>query len=52
MMRLPCALGPYNQEYMNDIVYSVDELDFKKIIYRAPIINILMDYIAFEVDDE
>ena len=43
------AFDPYNQEYINELVNTVDEKDFKNIIYRAPIIVILHDFIQHKI---
>jgi len=45
------AFDPYNQEYINELVNTVSEKDFKNIIYRAPIIAILYDLVMFHNRD-
>ena len=40
------AFDPYNQNYMNELVNSVTEKDFKKLTYRVPIITMLFQYLG------
>jgi len=39
------ASGPYEQDYVNELVTKVSDKDFIKIVYRAPIIITLYDLI-------
>ena len=41
------AFDPYNQNYINELVNSVTEKDFKKLTYRVPVITILFEYLDY-----
>ena len=43
------AFDPYDQNYMSELVNTVDENDFKKLTYRVPIITILFEYLGYIV---
>ncbi len=39
------ALDPYNQDYINELVKQVSEEDFKRLVYRAPVVTILFEFL-------
>lgn len=42
------ALDPYDQNYMNAVVTSVATDDFKKMVYRAPIMTVIFEFLGFQ----
>lgn len=39
------AFGTYEQDYINELVTKISDQDFKRIVYRAPIIITLYEFI-------